>query len=232
MGLLDEARRYHQWVHRNRREVLYSSRRYRRARLQLQFGSASDWDYVKVVRDPVARCVSSYRHALLFGYEDARMSEELGSAVDHRQGFSYQTFLEYLARINLASCNVHHRLQAHALDRSSFGRVWFINADGSDLDSSLAAIDEDQGVFPSGGSEGRSEVISAAARRHAREISREQDDSELWKKSLIADDTRIWPGSRLRDTPEASARVKALYAVDYQMIRSLSARSVQPWKPD
>jgi len=160
------------------------------------------------------------------------MSKVLGRAVDHRQGFSYQTFIEYLARIDLASCNVHHRLQAHALDLSSFGRVWLINADESDLDSSLAAIDEDQGVFPSDGSKGRSEVISAAARRHARGMAHEPHDPTLWEKPLIADDTEMWPGSRLRATREACARVKVLYAADYRMIRRLSARSVQPWKAD
>ena len=225
MGLLDEARAYHEWVHRYRREVLYSSQQYRNACFRLQLEGPSAWHYVKVVRDPVARCVSSYRHALRFGYEDKRISQVLRRPIDHRQGFSYETFIEYLERIDLRGCNVHHRLQAHPLDDSGFGRIWFIHADQQDLDTALSLIDKAQGVEPEGGAEERAKMITEAARRHAVPASERYNEDELWRKPLGKRDTGRWPGHQLRSSQPASAHVRKLYAADYEMIQTLSERA-------
>lgn len=225
LGLLEAAQSHHAWLHRYRTEVLYPSPADRLSRMMLSVRGARRWSYVKVVRDPVARCVSSYRHVLRFGYADEQMSSTLGRAIDHRRGFSYETFLEYLAGIDLARCNIHHRRQAHPLDDASFARVWLVNADETDLDAALATIDRYQGCDAARGIERRADAIARAARRHARDTGRTALHSDVWKTELSYHDVENWPGEQLRQSQTATARVRELYAKDYEMIGQLSARA-------
>ncbi|MDT8322183.1 MAG: sulfotransferase family 2 domain-containing protein [Xanthomonadales bacterium] len=225
MGLLEAAQSHHAWLHRYRIQVLYPSLADRLSRTMLSMQGARSWTYVKVVRDPVARCVSSYRHALRYGYADAQMSSVLERAIDHRQGFSYETFLEYLSAIDLARCNIHHRLQAHPMDDPGYGRIFFINADETDLDDALTKVDQYQQVAPGNTAGSRTDAIAKAARRHARDVGRTDVEGDPWKVALNYRDTAKWPGAQLRKAEPAATRVYELYAGDYEMIRRLSARA-------
>ena len=223
LGLLDEARSYHPWVHRYRSEVLYRSALYQKARDQLVREGPSQWNYVKVVRDPVKRCVSSYRHALKHGYEDGKMSRVLGREIDHKTGYSYETFLDYLAQIDLHHCDIHHRVQKHSLDTVEFGRTWLINADEQDLDAALAGIDRIQGCPPLDDHEGGSQAIASAARRHA---DQEEDDlpreTEQWRMPLGAGDVEQWPKRALVYALPAVEVVHRIYRCDYDMLARLN----------
>jgi len=184
-----------------------------------------NWSYIKVVRDPVMRCISSYRHALKHGYEDSKISRVLGRPLDHRQGFSYREFIDYLERINLDRCNTHHRFQMHTLDRVDFRRTWLIDIEKCDLAKALAEIDRCQGFSSSEGLTLRDEAISAAARRRARGVDRAYSEN-VWNQPLAYRDTSTWPVSQLAGSEIAASRVRKLYARDYEMIRKLSEKSL------
>jgi hypothetical protein len=116
MGLLEEAAAYHPWIHKYRTEQLYYSRRHIAA-VEDFCNSPSSYRFVRFVRQPFRRAVSSYIHALRCGYEDSKISAYLGVDVHKTSRFSFREFVRYLASIDLTSCEVHHRLQTHPLER-------------------------------------------------------------------------------------------------------------------
>lgn len=226
VGLLEAAKAHHPWVHRYRGEVLYESMPYVQARDLITRESSQAWMYVKVARDPIRRCVSSYRHALKHGYENERMSQALGRDINHVKGFSFETFLGYLRSIDLHDCDIHHRVQKHALDTVDFGRTRLINVDEEDLEAALAAIDRKQGRDAVEAARERSDFVERAAERHA-PASEEPRRDELWRVPLSASDVVNWPAASLRQSPEACSIIRHIYACDYAMLRTL-ARKARP----
>lgn len=225
LGLLEEAQAHHPWVHRYRGEVLYRSEKYCRAREQLEQEGTLNWSYVKVVRDPVRRCVSSYRHALKHGYENERMSRVLCREVHHETGFSYKIFLEYLDQIDLHNCDIHHRVQKHSLDTAPFARSWLVNIDEQSLDSALSEIDRIQGCSPLAGHGAGVEAIAHAADRHTGYEAGDSDKvADQWRKPLCVHDVRKWPKASLLASREAGEIAAHIYRSDYEMLDLLAGR--------
>lgn len=222
VGLLSEAQNHHPWLHRYREEIYYRTPQYKNALKCLEREGSEGWTYVKVARDPVSRCVSSYRHALMHGYEDRLMGRELGREIDHRQGFSYATFLDYLERIDLRRCNIHHRMQKHSLDTVPFSRIYLVRIDEQDLEAALGHIDAVQGVAGEHASVERNAAIHRAARRHAPDSPGQASDGDLWRKPLCRADTKTgWPKAGLEACGAAAERARHIYRRDYAMLESL-----------
>ncbi len=116
IGLLAAAEAHHPWVHRYRTNVYYSSREYQLAREDV-VAHPQQYRVVKVVRDPFARAVSSYVAANTTGHVDTELSDFLQREVSRRARFSFREFVDFLADIDLAAANIHHRLQSHPIDR-------------------------------------------------------------------------------------------------------------------
>jgi len=113
MGLLTAAQHYDPWIHRYREKVFNESTTYR-----LEFMHLLDETtrVLRVVREPYSRCVSSFLHAVRYGYEDDDLGRFLGRRIDRKNGFSFREWIDYLESIDLRRCDVHHRLQAHELE--------------------------------------------------------------------------------------------------------------------
>jgi hypothetical protein len=136
-NLLQTARAYSDWPHNFRNRVLYSDETYRMWASQVEAGG---WTWLRVIRDPYKRVVSSYRHAVINGYEDRKMARRLKRPIPEGGGYSFEEFLDYLLRIDVSMCNLHHRQQFHPLEeRVAPSRI--INVDRDDLMQALAAID-------------------------------------------------------------------------------------------
>lgn len=128
MGVFDEASPR---VHKYRIEKLYPSRRYRAA-VDDFLRAPCAYRAIKFVRSPFKRAVSSYIQAARFGYEDAGISKFLGRDVHATSRFSFREFLRYLESVDLSNCNIHHRLQVHALERRCMlASTFLINLDHS-----------------------------------------------------------------------------------------------------
>ena len=65
-NLLQAAQAYDSWPHQFRNKMLYADEAYRTWANQVDVES---WTWLRVIRDPYNRAVSSYRHALANGYE-------------------------------------------------------------------------------------------------------------------------------------------------------------------
>lgn len=218
MGLLDKMTAQSSWPHEYRVKTYYRLPEYRRALDSIATDGPADWTYLKVVRDPANRCISSYRHALAHGYADRLMSHFLGRQINHVEGYAYADFLAYLKCIDLQLCDIHHRLQRQPLDAVPFGRKILINIDDDDLESSLARVADSQDASSLANREKREALVRRAARRHAAESGFSPDESEFWLKPLTRDDTREWPKSELQGCLLAAEQARRLYMRDYAML--------------
>lgn len=217
LGLLDDMAAESSWPHDYRVRTYYSLPEYQRALNSIAHDGPGEWTYLKVVRDPCNRCISSYRHALAHGYADRLMSHFLGRPISHREGYSYADFLEYLHRIDLQHCDIHHRLQRHPLDPAPFGKKILINIDEQDLESSLAHVKGIRGDISGEGNTRRKKLVRRAARRHATESGRSSEDPDVWLKPLTRDDVGRWPKSELQGCRSARELARQLYLRDYAM---------------
>ncbi len=141
LGLADEARAYGEWPHEYRLKRFYKREDYLAARASSR---PEQVQVLKVVRDPLRRAVSSFRHALGLGYANAAIRQALGIDVE-TQGLSFRQFIDFLETENLATCDPHHRRQWHPLEAVR-APDQLINIDRGDLFAGLNAFEARLGL--------------------------------------------------------------------------------------
>jgi len=205
MGVFDEAFPH---VHRYRVRKLYPSQEFSAA-VDDFLRAPGDYRAIKFVRPPFKRAVSSYIQAARFGYEDVGLSEFLGREVDATRRFSFNEFVRYLETVDLTKCNIHHQLQAHALERHRMlASMFLVNLDHSlqtlpKLESFLALAQTDPNQFRD-------------SHHHTRKPSSDSDDFHGDKVFDIYDKAAPkMPGYRGFYAAELTDRVASLYAEDF-----------------
>ena len=132
-NILDEAIAYHNWIHLFRQCELYKSRFFRQSMARLRNNESEHGSLIRIMRIPANRLISSYRHALLFGYADQPMSAALGREIRSDEGFSIALFLEFLKQIDITTCDIHYRAQTNPIDALEFKHLTVINPDRDQL---------------------------------------------------------------------------------------------------
>jgi len=111
MGLLEEARNYHEWPHQYRFDKFMPSDSQRATRKI----PLDELKFLRVVRDPLIRATSSFRHALATNYAQKWIEEKIGINTQI-EGLSFQQFIDFLEKENLDWCDSHHRHQKHPIE--------------------------------------------------------------------------------------------------------------------
>lgn len=228
MGLWSEAKAYNNWLHQYRGQVLFSSEAYAQAKEQIIREGVEKYTYLKVVRDPIKRCISSYRHAIAKEHAYQEMSETLDREISPKTGFSFATFLEFLSLIDLRSANIHHRFQCHPLDGYPWARFIFININEVDLTESLSALDREAGLPVTFEIDEVARERSQDGRRYAH-AKRPQESSlnpDVWKMTLDKSMLDEWPHESEFCSPEPLAIIRRLYGSDIKAIQSMSTQSI------
>ena len=205
-NLLQVAHAYDSWPHQFRNRMLYADEAYRTWASQMDVGS---WSWLRVIRDPYNRAVSSYRHALANGYESQKMSRRLKRPPE--AGYSFEEFLDYLLRIDITICNLHHKQQCHPLEELvAPSRV--INVDKVDLMQSLAEIDAGLATPQEPVEALHAAVAAINSWHHARSSSVDRDVSTV---VLTQSDARgEWPPYSCFLNESTRAKIAKVYAVD------------------
>jgi hypothetical protein len=138
LGHSAAARDYSSWPHRYRTEVYYKSALYRRAYER----DLSKFSLVRVVRDPLERAVSSFRHVQKGGLADKEIARALGRNDMSTAGLSFSEFLDFLEHCDLNTCDPHFRVQRHPIEDRLPTRH-LINASAEDLFSRLNEVEAD-----------------------------------------------------------------------------------------
>ncbi len=114
LGLLDEALKYSSWIHHYRVRVYCHSEHYAQS---VRDASVGKYRYVKVVRNPFVRAVSSYLHLIKTpGAKDfhAPVDQYFGRDID--EGLSFEEFVGFLENIDIHACDIHYQAQVHRLE--------------------------------------------------------------------------------------------------------------------
>jgi hypothetical protein len=213
IGQLADLKASGQKVHQYRKNIYYDSPLHERGRaIPLQ-----DYRIVHVMRDPAARAVSSYRHALRTGYEDSRLSAYKGAALDRQKGFSFNQFLAYLETLDLTTCNQHHRLQRHPIELSREPDQ-VIDVSTQDLLAELDKIGAGFGLapIPSDAMTWLHDLEGRRAVKPGEPPTENVPDTPF--DEAAARGNRPWPGTSAFLTPETRARIAKLYAPDFDLI--------------
>ncbi len=204
--LLHAARAHHNWPHRFRNERLYSDEAYRTWAGQ---ADGNGWTWLRVIRDPYRRAVSSYRHALRHGYEDGNMSRRLKRSRD--AGYSFEEFLDHLLGIDITICNLHHRQQFHPVERLvTPSRV--VNADKVDLVQSLVEIGAGLATPREPLEALHAAVATIGGWHNTRPSSVDRDVSAV--ALTQTDAAGEWPSYQCFLTKSTRAKVAKIYALD------------------
>jgi len=205
IGLAAEARAVSDWPHHYRIDHYYQRPDYLAARQAVQPGAVT---VLRVVRDPVERAASSFRHALGLSYARDSIRTKLGIDTD-LDGLSFERYIDFLELEDLNYCDPHHRRQKHVLESLRAPDV-VINASRQDLFVELNAFERRLGLthtdFPALAwihelQAGRvPHNVATPGDAYRLVLTREQAQRGPWPQGLI--------------TADARRRLERLYAED------------------
>jgi hypothetical protein len=209
-GLLGAALAYDPWPHEYRRRIFHGRRDYVEALARLPL---AEMPWLRVIRDPCRRAVSSFRHALRHGYEDDKLSGALGRRIDGAGGFSFAEFVDYLETIDVSRCNLHHRQQENEVEALGISTV-VLNVDRTDLDAGLRTFERARGLqWTADKASGYAATMTRIADAHwaARHAS---VTSVATRRFTRAEAGGRWPRDEAFLDEERRARVRAIYRRD------------------
>jgi hypothetical protein len=213
-GFSEDVRNYNAWPHRHRSEVYMKSEFYRES----VASGMKDSSVLRVIRDPYSRAVSIYRHALLTNFADADMDAFSGGAVSNRTGYSFQTFLDLLGRLDMRRVDFHFRPQFHVYEKKQPAHH-VINVSRQDLFTSLNAFEAEMGLA-------RTDfhdlhwLHSLENKRKAKQepVEGKDLDHAPFNRRQVAH-LNQFPSYAQLLTPEARAKIEAIYKVDFDAYR-------------
>lgn len=226
IGRLEAALAHHRWPHVYRNDVLRLDPMIVATSEARSREGAPAAALLKVMREPFARAVSSYRHAVRSGYADEEMSRVLGRPLAGREGLSFRVFLDFLDRIDFDAANPHHGFQSHPIDALPFGRRFLIVADGANLYEGLNRIETffdlpktDFDAVP---------AFSMIEKRHFAQPRPPADATgDILDRPLRRRDAlEGWPKIELEASEEARLAVRRLYARDYETIERMRGDAI------
>ncbi len=205
MGLAQEAEQYDHWPHKYRIDRFYSRPEVKAAARAIPL---RDFRIVRVIRDPVDRAVSSYRHALGTGYarETIRTALGIDTVTD---GLSFSQFIDFLETEDLTRCNPHHRVQENPLE-SLVDPHRTINISKEDLFEGLRDFEIQCGLPPTDFE--RLTWLHEVQKRRSPVWVKTTEEGEA--KVFSMEEARNGPWPRLAMSDRARERLEKLYQSD------------------
>jgi len=115
-GELEQAIAFSDWIHDYRTKVYRRSDAYNAGVHRAEFGK---FRYLKLVRNPFSRAVSSYLHMVRTVGDSnfhAPFNAFLGRDIESEHGVSFSEFCDFLLAIDISNADIHYRQQAHRLE--------------------------------------------------------------------------------------------------------------------
>lgn len=140
-GFSNDVRRYAAWPHRHRIEQFQRSSFF----AESANSDLSEFFMLRIIRDPYSRAVSIYRHALQTHFADAPMHTYSNGKISAEKGYSFQTFLDFAAQLDMKRVDIHFRPQLHPYEAHRKPDQ-IINISKQDLLSEIAAFETAAGL--------------------------------------------------------------------------------------
>ena len=203
-GLLKEALAYDPWPHNYRQKVLPDSAHYR---AWLMNADPRKLAWVRVIRNPYKRAVSSFRHVLRYSHNNNSF-QDLGLDLS-QDSLSFDSFLSRIESVDITNCNNHYRQQFHPLEQS-IRPARVINADREPLlDALLDFATPTQDVRLDLDAE-----ISRISSFHHAHRSLNHEDFSAYPFS-ISNVSQDWPEYESFLNDSTRRKIERIYAADF-----------------
>lgn len=211
VGLLDHYRESGISPHEYRGQHYLGSDAFRRGKRKM----LDDYRVVHIIRDPYLRAVSCYRHVLAHGFADKRFRVFDGGKLVRQEGFSFNSYLDFLDTLDLAHTNLHHRQQLHRIERIR-GADRVINISKGRLLQDLNRLEIDCGIEPTDFTR-LNWALGVEERRRAKTTAFAADGiPDLRFTPVAAVGKAPWPDYEQFLTAKTRQRIETLYAADFR----------------
>ena len=214
-GFANDVKNYASWPHRHRLEKYLKS--------DLYSGSAASGmetaKMLRIIRDPYARAVSIYRHALQTFFADKDMEIYSQGRTSAETGYSFQTFLDLLLQLDMHRSNIHFRPQYHSFEMTRTADK-VINITKQDLFTELNQFEVDQG-FGKTNFEDLNWLHSLESKRKAKQerVEGEGFDVTPHSRNQVAN-LGMFPSYDQLLTHEARQKIETIYKPDFDAYRN------------
>ena len=213
-GFAEDVRDYSTWPHRHRQEQYRKSDLYNDSAADGMDGAK----LLRVIRDPYSRAVSIYRHALHTLFADKNMEQYSDGTITAVEGYSFQTFLDMVATLDMRRADIHFRPQFHLYENQRQpDRV--INISKQDLFTELNAFESEAGIPKTDFTE-LNWLHELESKRKAKQEPMEGDtlDTLAFSRNQVAK-LGVFPNYGQLLTPEAKQKIEAIYKSDFDAYR-------------
>jgi hypothetical protein len=209
IGLLDTALSFNPWVHHFRINTFYKQDRYKKSICELLDGQVR---IIKLVRNPYARAVSSYIHAIRTQYDDKNIRKFFGYSSKQEYEFSFRDFVAFLKTTDLLSCDEHHGVQTHLSEQRGLIKPYYIIKLENSF-SQLKLIEKKLGLL-------ESNLLSLRESEHHTVRQKTKDfvgDIPFNYQNSISGNFRNFPSHECFYDYSLMKEVANLYRVDFQL---------------
>ena len=213
-GFSRDVKEYASWPHRHRMEQYSKSDIYAESAANGMAGAT----LLRIIRDPYSRAVSIYRHALNTLFADKEMELYSNGTISAVEGYSFQTFLDMAAALDMRRANVHFRPQIHLYEsQRKPDRV--INISKQDLFTELNAFEAEVGL-PKTNFADLDWLHDLEKKRKAKQEPMEGEaiDTTAFSRRQVKELGQFPDYGQLL-TPEARQKIEAIYKSDFDAYR-------------
>jgi hypothetical protein len=212
-GFLPQVRKYANWPHKHRQEVYDRSEFYRSA----VDGDLSASRIVRIIRDPYSRAASIYRHALQTRFADKALAFYRDADLSFDTGVSFQQFLDFVATLDMSEVDIHFRPQFHPFENTRKPDD-IINISRQDLFEALNGFERSAGWTETDFAQ-FDWLHGLEGKRKAKQTP--LDGDALDRVAYTRQDAKsgAFPSYAQLLTPEARAKIEAIYKVDFDAYR-------------
>ncbi len=209
-GFSKDVHEYAAWPHRHREERYQLSPLYARS----IHGDLTANRVLRIIRDPYGRAVSIYRHALQTPFAEKELAKFDGGRHDAARGFSFQTFLDMVAELDMPAVDIHFRPQFHPYEAERSPDV-VINITKQDLFTELNRFEGDMG-YPTTNFADLDWLKKLEHKRKAGQDEMEGDalDTMIFNRHQVSKLGQFPRYDQLL-TPEAKQKIESIYKVDF-----------------
>lgn len=213
-GFSEDVKDYSSWPHRHRQEQYMKSDLYNDS----ASNGMGEAKLLRVIRDPYGRAVSIYRHALQTRFADQNMDIYSDGTISAEQGYSFQTFLDMVATLDMRHVDIHFRPQFHFYEtQRKPDRV--INISKQDLFTELNAFEAETGI-PKTNFSDLDWLHDLESKRKAKQEPMEGDtlDTQAFSRLQVGK-LGLFPNYGQLLTPQARQKIEAIYKSDFDAYR-------------
>ncbi len=213
-GFSRDVREYASWPHRHRMEQFSKSDIYAESAANGMAGAT----LLRIIRDPYSRAVSIYRHALKTQFADKDMELYSNGMISAEKGYSFQTFLDMAATLDMRQVDIHFRPQFHLYEtQRKPDRV--INISKQDLFTELNAFEAEVGITATNFADlDWLHVLESKRKAKQEPMKGDTLDTTAFSRHQV-NKLGLFPNYGQLLTPEARQKIELIYKSDFDAYR-------------